>query len=183
MIPYFDDSFPFDTKTINNFICYIDFNDKGQAVCMEIFPMTRNGNLRKCVLYPISEELQLAQVDKKVKRTNTGFQYKARRSLIAITQEYLCLGRLTKEEICSDEEYLEDKKYDEFYKVPKILNDTFWDFKMTSNISLAVASFEDGDRYYIAASDSLDYYDITDLEKTKEKYGVKIELVETIEQD
>lgn len=181
--PYFDESFPFDTKTINNFICYIDFNDKGQAVCMEIFPMARNGNLRKCVLYPISEEKQLAQIDKKVKRTNTGFQYKARRSLVAITQEYLYLGRLTKEEICSDEEYLDDKKYDEFYKVPKILNDTFWDFKMTSNISLAVASFEDGDRYYIAAPDSLDYYDITDLEKTKEKYGVQIQLVETIEQD
>lgn len=183
MIPYLDGSPHFDTKNMSNFICYIDFDDKGQPMRLEIFPMTPNGYLRKSVLYPISEESQLAQIDKKMERINVGFQYKARRSLVAITQEYLYLGRLTKEEICSDEEYLEDKKYDEFYKVPKILNDTFWDFKMTSNISIVVASFEDGDRYYISASDSLDYYDITDLEKTKEKYGVEIELVMKIEQD
>ena len=183
LIPYLDDSFPSDPKNICNFICYIDFNDKGQPVCMEIFPMTSNGYLRKSTLYPIPEKSQLAQLDKKMERKNTGFRYKARRSLVAITTEYLYLGRLTKEEICSDEEFLEDKRYDEFYKVPKILNDTFGDFKMTSNISIAVASFEDGDRYYIFAADSLDYYDITDLEKTKEEYGVEIELVRKIEQD
>lgn len=182
-IPYFDDSAPFDTKNINNFICYVDFNEKGQPVRMEIFPVTQNGYLKRSILYPVPEESQLAQIDKKGERINTGFQYKARRSLVAITQEYLYLGRLTKEEICSDVEYLEDKKYDEFYKVPKVLNDTFWGFKMTSNINIVVASFEDGDRYYIAAPDSLDYYDITNLEETKEKYGVEIQLVNKIEQD
>lgn len=182
LLPYFDDTYPFDDKSNNNFICYIDFNKKGQPICIEIFPVTSDSYLKKCILYPIPEKSQLALFDKKYNRINIGFQYKARRSLVAITQEYLYLGYLTKEEICSDEEYLEDKEYDKYYKVPKILNETFWDFNMTSNICIAVASFKDGDRYYIAAPDSLDYYDITLLEKTEEKYGVEIELVTKIEQ-
>lgn len=182
LLPYFDDTYPFDDKSNNNFICYIDFNKKGQPICIEIFPVTSDSYLKKCILYPIPEKSQLALFDKKYNRINIGFQYKARRSLVAITQEYLYLGYLTKEEICSDEEYLEDKEYDKYYKVPKILNETFWGFNMTSNICIAVASFKDGDRYYIAAPDSLDYYDITTLEKTEEKYGVEIKLVTKIEQ-
>lgn len=183
VLPYFDDTYPIDNKNTNNFICYIDFNEKGLPMSIEIFPITINSYLGKCTLYPISEKSQLAQIDNKCNRTNIGFQYKARRSLVAITQEYLYLGVLTKEEICSNEEYLADKEYDKYYKVPKILNDTFWDFKMSSNICLIVASFKDGDRYYIAAPDSLDYYDITKLEETKEKYGVEIKLVTQIEQE
>lgn len=76
-------------------------------------------------------------------------------------------------DIMSQEESLPDLRYNRFYKVPKSLNPSFYEIGIYSNICLITASIKNETRRYIAAPDSLDYYEVTTV-KDMEKYDIEI---------
>lgn len=172
LAPYLDDTASKDNSYLSSFICYIDFN-KDQPKRMEFFPFSSNGFLKHCVYYPILNDSNIAKRDNQLEKKRIGLKYQCRKCLVAITWEYLYLGCMNDKDIMSQEDSLPDLRYNRFYKVPKSLNPSFYDIGISSNICLAIASIKNETRRYIAAPDSLDYYEVTTV-KDMEKHGIEI---------
>lgn len=102
-----------------------------------------------------------------------GFEYYCRNCLVAITKEYIYIGCMSKEHICSEEDYIPDIHYDSFYKIPKTLNPSFYDYTINSFLGLAIATLNSKEHLYIAAIDSMDFYEVTTTDDMK-KYGIEI---------
>lgn len=80
---------------------------------------------------------------------------------------------MSKEQICSEDDYIPDIHYDSFYKILKTLNPSFYDYTTKSFLCLALAILNGNDHFYIAAIDSMNFYEVTTLEDM-EKYGIEI---------
>ena len=169
---YLDETISKDNSYSSSFICNIDFN-KDQPKRIEFFPFSSNGFLKHCVYYPILNDSKIAKRDNQLEKKRIGLKYQCRKCLVAITWEYLYLGCMNDKDIMSQEESLPDLRYNRFYKVPKSLNPSFYDIGISSNICLAIASIKNETRRYIAAPDSLDYYEVTTV-KDMEKHGIEI---------
>ena len=178
LLSQLNDSEPPIDKLVFNFICYINTKD-GCPFSIEFFPIVPTGSFKHCTYYRMAENCQIIKIDNLLKKKFIGFKYQCRRCLVAVTWEYLYLGNMEKSVLWSDKEQIPDIKYKSFYKIPKALNTSFYDYNINSNLCLLVASFKEGERKYIAAPDSLDYYDIT-TEKSMKTYGIK--LVDRIDQ-
>ena len=80
---------------------------------------------------------------------------------------------MSKEQICAEADYIPDLHYDSFYIIPKSLNPSFYDYTIDSSLALVFAKFDGEERIYVAAPDSLDYYEVT-TPGDMEKYGIEI---------
>lgn len=167
-----DESITSDKSDLFTFVCYIDFKEEA-PISIEFFPFSSYESFRHCTYHAISPNSQIARLDKKLTKKNMGFEYYCRNCLVAITKEYIYIGCMSKEHICSKEDYIPDIHYDSFYKIPKTLNPSFYDYTINSFLGLAIAMLNDSERLYIAAIDSTDFYEVTTPDDMK-KYGIEI---------
>lgn len=174
-----DESITSDKSDIFTFVCYIDFKED-TPISIEFFPFSSYESFRPCTYHAISDNSQIVRLDNRLTKKNIGTEYYCRNCLVAITQENIYIGCMSKEQICSEENYIPDIHYDRFYKIPKTLNPSFYDYTIKSFLGLALAMLNDSERLYIAAIDSTDFYEVTTPE-VMEKYG--IEIVEQIGQE
>lgn len=172
ILPYLDKTVKQEGSYISSFVCYIDF-EKDKPKRMEFFPNSSDDFIKHDTYYPLPSDSKIAMRDNRLEKKNIGIEYQCRNCLVAVTWEYLYLGCMKDEDIMSKEESLPDLHYDQFYKVPKSLNTSFYNFSIGSNICLVLASLNNKKRRYIAATDSLDYYEVT-TEKDMEKFGIEI---------
>lgn len=167
-----DESITSDKSDIFTFVCYIDFKED-TPISIEFFPFSSYESFRPCTYHAISHNSQIVRLDNKLTKKNIGTEYYCRNCLVAITQEYINIGCMSKEQICSEKDYIPDIHYDRFYKIPKTLNPSFYDYTIKSFLGLALAMLNDSERLYIAAIDSMDFYEVTTPEDM-EKYGIEI---------
>ena len=84
---------------------------------------------------------------------------------------------MSKEQICSEDEYIPDIHYDSFYQIPKSLNISFYDYTINSFIGLAIATLNSKEHLYIAAIDSTDFYEVTTKDKEISRKKVESETI------
>lgn len=157
---------------IFTFVCYINFKEDS-PISIEFFPFSSYESFRRCTYYALSTNSQIARLDNKLTKKNIGMEYYCRNCLVAITQEYIYIGCMSKEQICSEDDYIPDIHYDSFYKIPKTLNPSFYDYTIKSFLGLALAILNGNDHFYIAAIDSVNFYEVT-TQEDMEKYGIEI---------
>ena len=167
-----DESITSDKPDVCTFVCYIDFNND-LPISIEFFPSSSSESFKHCTYYALSPDSPIKKIDNKLQKKNIGFEYYCRNSLAAITCGHLYLGCMSKEQICAEADYIPDLHYDSFYKIPKSLNPSFYDYTIDSSLALVFAKFDGEERIYVAAPDSLDYYEVT-TPGDMEKYGIEI---------
>ena len=167
-----DESITSDKSDLFTFVCYIDFKEEA-PISIEFFPFSSYESFGHCTYHAISPNSQIARLDKKLTKKKMGFEYYCRNCLVAITREYIYIGCMSKEHICSKEDYIPDIHYDSFYKIPKTLNPSFYDYTINSILGLAIATLNSKEHLYIAAIDSTDFYEVTTPDDMK-KYGIEI---------
>ena len=167
-----DESITSDNSDIFTFVCYIDFKED-TPISIEFFPFSSYESFRHCTYHAISLNSQIVRLDNKFTKKNIGTEYYCRNCLVAITQEYIYIGCMSKEQICSDDDYIPDIHYDSFYQIPKSLNISFYDYTINSFLGLLIATLNSKEHLYIAAIDSMDFYEVTTTDDMK-KYGIEI---------
>ena len=167
-----DESIASDKSDIFTFVCYIDFKED-TPISIEFFPFSSCESFRHCTYHAISPNSQIVRLDNKLTKKNIGTEYYCRNCLVAITREYIYIGCVSKEQICSEDDYIPDIHYDSFYQIPKSLNISFYDYTINSFIGLAIATLNSKEHLYIAAIDSTDFYEVTTPDDMK-KYGIEI---------
>ena len=80
---------------------------------------------------------------------------------------------MSKEQICSEDDYIPDIHYDCFYQIPKSLNISFYDYTINSFLGLLIAKLNSEEHLYIAAIDSMDFYEVTTTDDMKNS-GIEI---------
>lgn len=173
-----DESITSDKSDIFTFVCYIDF-EKDTPISIEFFPFSSCESFRRCTDYALSQNSQIARLDNKLTKKNIGIEYYCRNCLVAITQEYIYIGCMSKEQICSEDDYIPDIHYDSFYQIPKSLNISFYDYTINSFLGLLIATLNGEEHLYIAAIDSMDFYEVTTTDDMKD---YEIEIVKQIGQ-
>ena len=167
-----DESIASDKSDIFTFVCYIDFKED-TPISIEFFPFSSYESFRHCTYHAISPNSQIVRLDNKLTKKNIGTEYYCRNCLVAITREYIYIGCVSKEQICSEDDYIPDIHYDSFYQIPKSLNISFYDYTINSFLGLLIATLNSKEHLYIAAIDSMDFYEVTTTDDMK-KYGIEI---------
>ena len=161
-------------NTICQFICRIEHPSLST---MEYF----SNNIvdwfpHKFKLYKLSEESKLYDIEAKWQKTEIESSGIFRDTIYAVTTTHLYVGIINDMENYSSEE-CDSTTYEEYYKVPKSLNDAFYDVNVNDAVGILEIEIDHAMKRYVAFPNFLNYYDVSTPEAMAEN---SIELVKSI---
>lgn len=165
-------------KSTNNTVCqFVCRIEQPSLSIIEFFPINHvNWFPTKLKLYKIPKESELYKIDAEWSKNEIDSCGIFRNTLYAVTITHLYVGIINDMENFSPEE-CDTMDYEEYFKVPKSLNDAFNDINVNDAVGILEVEIDHVMKRYVGFSNFLKYYDVSTLEAMAEN---GIELVKSI---
>lgn len=165
-------------KSTNNMVC--------QCVCriehpslsaIEFFPTNHvNWFPTKLKMYKLPKESEMYKIEAEWPKIEIDSDGILRKTLYAVTTTHLYVG-IINDMVNFTHEECDSMDYEEYFKVPKSLNDAFYDINVNDAVGILEIEIDHTMKRYVAFSNFLKYYDVSTPEAMAEN---GIELVKSI---
>ena len=121
----------------------------------------------KLKLYKLPKESELYKIEAEWPKTEIDSDGILRKTLYAVTTTHLYVGIINDMEHFSPEE-CDSMDYEEYFKVPKALNDAFYDINVNEAVGILEIEIDNTLKRYVAFPNMLKYYDVSTPEAMAE---------------